>query len=261
MNTSLKQKKHEDATAVAVAVAVAVVPDGNGDDTVITAAEVSSDEGESNPDSTANKIKETVTDKKFLQGAGVGFVSGAAAGATITHYANKRKSKKEAKKREAEERRRRKMEEKERKRLLKEQRQELERQQQEKDKERKGQQRKARDRRRREAEAAARIGNPAVAFPTAYATATPYQQGMPPIAQAYPTGGPAGYAPPYGQSTNGYGAPQQPPYGYYGAPQYGYGGQPQTVIIQEDQRRRRGGDPGMALLGGFLLGEALSGGF
>merc|ERR1712166_1679712 len=154
---------------------------------------------------------------------------------------------------------------------LDEQRHELERKQKENDKAQKEKQRQTRERRRREAEAASRI-------PTAVATMA-YPQGVgqsppPQVAQAYPSA-PGGYvqyggAPGYGQQPQyvGYGQQQQPPpypYGYGAAeppPNYGYGyGQPppqRTVYVEE---RRRGMDPGMAMLGGFLVGDMLGGGF
>ena len=255
------QKKQDNEGIIAVA-----VDDDNDDD------------NEMHEQTTGEKVKETVTDKKFLQGAGVGFLAGAATGATITHYVDKKKNKKEEKKRAVEEKRRRKEEEKYRKAQLEEQRHELERKQKENDKAQKEKQRQARERRRREAEAASRIAAPCVGMPTAVATmAYPQGVGQPPppqVAQAYPSA-PGGYvqyggAPGYGQQPQyvGYGQQQQPPpypYGYGAAappPNYGYGyGQPppqRTVYVEE---RRRGMDPGMAMLGGFLVGDMLGGGF
>merc|ERR1711988_1150363 len=66
------------------------------------------------------KIKSTVTDKKFLQGTVVGFVAGAVAGGFVTHKVVKRKHKKEEKKRLA-------REEKEQERMNKMQKNEEER--------------------------------------------------------------------------------------------------------------------------------------
>ena len=240
------------------------------------------DDNEKNEQTTGEKIKETViTDKKFLQGAGVGFLAGAATGATITHYVDKKKNKKEENERAVEEKRRRKEEDKHRKAQLEEQKHELERIQKEHDKAQIEKQRQARERRRREAEAASRIAAPCVGMPTAVATmAYPPGVGQPPppqVAQAYPSaqGGYVQYggAPGYGQQPQyvGYGQQQQqqqpPPYPYgYGAaappPNYGYGyGQPQQRTVYVEDRRRRGMDPGMAMLGGFLVGDMLGGGF
>jgi len=75
-----------------------------------------------------------------------------------------------------------------------------------------------------------------------------------------PYGQPQYQPPPYG------GQPQYPPqYNGYGAaappPQYnnGYGGQPQRIIVEE--RRGGGMNPGMAMLGGFIVGDMIGGGF
>jgi hypothetical protein len=94
-----------------------------------------------------------------------------------------------------------------------------------------------------------------------------YPGGPPPIqvAQAYTTPG-YGQQPQYG-GYNGQQPPPPYPYGYGAAAPppnygYGYGGQPQqqqrTVYVEE---RRRGMDPGMAMLGGFIVGDMLGGGF
>merc|ERR1712113_857469 len=48
-------------------------------------------------------VKDTATDKKFLGGAGVGFVGGALAGAGITHMVHKNKQKKEEEERKEKE--------------------------------------------------------------------------------------------------------------------------------------------------------------
>merc|ERR1712113_1326789 len=61
--------------------------------------------------------KDTVTDKKFLGGAGVGFIGGAIAGAGITHMVHKNKQKKEE-----EEEKRRKKEKKDKKKKKKKRR-------------------------------------------------------------------------------------------------------------------------------------------
>merc|ERR1712113_1010225 len=58
---------------------------------------------------------DTVTDKKFLGGAGVGFIGGAIAGAGITHIVHKKKQKKE----EEEEKQRKKQEKKDKKKKKK----------------------------------------------------------------------------------------------------------------------------------------------
>merc|ERR1712086_619295 len=105
----------------------------------------------------------------------------------------------------------------------------------------------------------ARIAAPAVASPMM----------MPPPPTAYPIGAqqPVPQAYPYGQQQPqyGHGQPQYPPpqqYGY-GAPPpppYGgaYGGQPHTVYVQAaEQPRRRGMDTGMAMLGGFIVGDMI----
>ncbi len=45
-----------------------------------------------------DNVKDTVTDKKFLGGAGIGFLAGAATGAVVTHVVQKKKDKKKKKK-------------------------------------------------------------------------------------------------------------------------------------------------------------------
>ncbi len=75
------------------ALAKATIGDG---ETVKTEA---TREGEAAAPSTMDKIKATATDKKFLGGAGIGFLAGAATGAAITHVVHKKKNKKKKKKR------------------------------------------------------------------------------------------------------------------------------------------------------------------
>lgn len=276
MMSRLYKKKLEDEEVVTDA-----TTDSN-DDSSVTSTEDDSASSTNNEKhhqpTTGEKIKETATDKKFLQGAGVGFLAGAATGATITHMIDKKKHKKEEKKRLAQEKHRRQQEEKQRLKELEEQKQELEKIQKDIDKKQKEKDRKSRDRKRREAAAAARIRAPVVTVPVAYgyppqappqqavAVAQAYPIGNQPPSQAYHEGAPYVQQPP---QQYGYGAPSQIQYGYpppqynHAAPppqynQYGgYGGQPQTVVYREE---RRGMDPGMAMLGGFIVGDILGGG-
>merc|ERR1712194_76574 len=113
------------------------------------------------------------------------------------------------------------------------------------------------------------MGYGGMPLPSMGMPAYPQQAGPPQvaIAQAYPVVEGQGHGQvAYGQPPSPYGQPQYPPqYNGYGAaappPQYnnGYGGQPQRIVVEE--RRGNGMNPGMAVLGGFILGDMIGGGF
>ena len=107
----MTKKEEDDDTPVAVAYAVAVPAndyrdkdDSDDSDDDPSSSDESSSDNEKQLEhenergqTTGEKIKDTVTDKKFLQGAGVGFIAGAFTGAGITHYVDKKKEKKGSK--------------------------------------------------------------------------------------------------------------------------------------------------------------------
>ena len=103
MKMKKQYQKKEDEKEQEV-VEVVVVADSDTD-----AVSTSTNDDESRITNNQRKIEDTVTDKKFLQGAGVDFLAEAVTRG-VNHFYDKKKHKKEEKQRLAEGKRRRKME-------------------------------------------------------------------------------------------------------------------------------------------------------